>query len=63
MEKTIDQIKFVEIEKQNLLDLMQLAEEEKDIYLIEDTTLQINALLKTCKKLQLESLLLFLEIY
>lgn len=57
LEKTIDQIKFVEIEKQNLLDLIQLAEEENDIYLIEDTTLQINALLKTCKKLQLESLL------
>ena len=50
LEKTIDQIKFVEIEKQNLLDLIQLAEEENDIYLIEDTTLQINALLKTCKR-------------
>ncbi len=57
LEKTIDQIKFVETEKQNLFELMQLAEEEKDVYLIEETTLQINALLKSCKKLQLESLL------
>ncbi len=57
LEKTIDQIKFIEIEKQNLFELMQLAEEEKDVDLIEETTLQINALLKTCKKLQLESLL------
>ena len=30
LEKTIDQIKFIEIEKQNLFELMQLAEEEKD---------------------------------
>ena len=57
LEKTIDQIKYVEIEKQNLFELMQLAEEEKDVYLIEETTLQIDVLLKTCKKLQLESLL------
>ena len=57
LEKTIDQIKYVEMEKQNLFELMLLAEEEKDVYLIEETTLQIDVLLKTCKKLQLESLL------
>ena len=30
LEKTIDQIKYVEIEKDNLFELIQLAEEEKD---------------------------------
>ena len=57
LEKIIDQIKFVEIEKENLFDLMQLALEEKDYILIEETNVQIDDLLKTCNKLQLESLL------
>ena len=57
LEKIIDQIKNVEIEKENLFELIQLAEEEKDINLIEETIEQIEILFKTCNKLQLESLL------
>ena len=57
LEKTIDQIKTVEIEKENLFDLLRLAEEEKDNVFIEETREQIERLLKTCNKLQLESLL------
>ena len=36
LEKTIDQIKFVEIEKENLFELIKLAEEEKDNTLIKE---------------------------
>ena len=57
LEKTIDQIKYVEIEKDNLFELIQLAEEEKDNILIKETIEQIEILVKTCNKLQLESLL------
>ena len=57
LEKTIDQIKSVEIEKEDLFELMQLAEEEKDAVLIQETSLQIDDLVKKCNKLQLESLL------
>ena len=57
LEKTIDQIKFVEIEKENLFELIKLAEEEKDNILIGETIEQIECLVKTCNKLQLESLL------
>ena len=57
LEKIIDQIKNVEIEKENLFELIQLAEEEKDINLIEETIEQIEILFKTCNTLQLESLL------
>ena len=57
LEKTINQIKYVEIEKDNLFELIQLAEEEKDNILIEETIEQIEILLKACNKLQLESLL------
>ena len=57
LEKTIDQIKYVEIEKDNLFELIQLAEEEKDNVLIEEIIKQIESLFKTCNKLQLESLL------
>ena len=57
LEKTIDQIKYVEIEKDNLFELIQLAEEEKDNNLIKETIEQIERLVKFCKKLQLESLL------
>ena len=53
----IDQIKCVETEKDNLLELIQLADEEKDNILIEETIEQIEILAKTCNKLQLESLL------
>jgi len=57
LEKIIDQIKSVEIEKENLLELLILAEEEKDNKLIEETILQIGNLVKKCNRLQLESLL------
>ena len=57
LEKTIDQIKYVEIEKENLFELIQLADEEKDYTLIKETIEQIESLVKTCNKLQLESLL------
>ena len=57
LEKKIDQVKSVEIQKQNLFELIQLAEEEKDNILIEETIEQIENLVKTCNKLQLESLL------
>ena len=57
LEKIIDQINFVEIEKKNLFELIKLAEEENDDILIEETTEQIESLVKTCNKLQLERLL------
>jgi len=57
LEKIIDQIKYVEIEKENLFELIQLAEEEKDNVLIEETIEQIESLFKICNKLRLESLL------
>ncbi len=57
LEKIIDQIKSVELEKMNLFELFQLAEDEKDYVLIDEITLQIENLEKTCNKLQLESLL------
>ena len=57
LEKIIDQVKSVQIEKDNLFELIQLAEEEKDFVLIEETIEQIENLSKICNKLQLESLL------
>ena len=57
LEKKIDQVKSVEIEKENLFELIQLAEVEKDNVLIEETLEQIQNLVKTCNQLQLESLL------
>ncbi len=57
LEKKINQIKSVEIEKENLFELFQLAEEEKDNVLVDETIEQIENLFKTCNKLQLESLL------
>ena len=57
LEKIIDQIKSIQIEKDNLFELIQLAEEEKDYMLIEETIEQIENLSKICDKLQLESLL------
>ena len=41
LEKTIDQIKSIQIEKEHLLELFQLAEEDKDDELIRETTIQI----------------------
>ncbi len=57
LEKTIDLIKSSEIEKNNLFDLITLAEEEKDQELIDETISQIDVLVKKCDQLQLESLL------
>ena len=57
LEKTIDQIKSIQIEKNHLLELFQLAEEEKDDELIRETSDQIDSLVNICSKLQIESLL------
>ena len=57
LEKKINQVKSVEIEKENLFELIQLASEEEDNVLIEETVEQIQNLVETCNKLQLESLL------
>ena len=57
LEKTIDQIKSIQIEKEHLLELFQLAEEDKDDELIRETTIQIDILVNVSNKLQLESLL------
>ena len=57
LEKTIDQIKSIQIEKNHLLELFQLAEEEKDNELIRETSDQIESLVNICSKLQIESLL------
>ncbi len=57
LEKTIDQIRSVQIEKDNLFELVELAEEENDNDLIDETILQVENLAKICNKLQLESLL------
>ncbi|MDC3089088.1 peptide chain release factor 2 [Alphaproteobacteria bacterium] len=57
IEKNLDLIKFIEIEKSNLYELIDLAEEENDKELIDETICQIDSLVKKCNKLQLESLL------
>ena len=57
LEKTIDQIKCVEKEKENLCELIKLAEDENDNSLIEEIIEQIECLVNTCNQLQLESLL------
>ena len=49
LEKIIEIIKGIEIEKLNLVELLNLAEQENDKDLIEDTVLQINDLLKKRK--------------
>ena len=57
LEKIIEVVKFVETEKNSLIELIDLAEEENDKHFIEETVLQLNVLVKKCHKLQLESLL------
>ena len=57
LEKTIDLLNFIENEKKNLSELFDLAEEENDKELIQETIFQINELVKKCDQLQLESLL------
>ena len=57
LEKTIDVIKSIEIEKSGLVELIDLAEEESDQDFIDLSVLQLNELVKKCDKLQLESLL------
>ncbi len=57
LEKIIEVLKIIENERLSLEELIELAEEEKDLDLVEDTILQIDKLVKKCDKLQLESLL------
>ena len=57
LEKTIDVIKSIQIEKSGLVELIDLAEEESDQDFIDLSVLQLNELVKKCDKLQLESLL------
>ena len=57
LDKIIELLKLMEIEKNNLTELIHLAEEENDKELIEETIFQIDGLVKKCDKLQLESLL------
>ena len=57
LDKIIELLKLIEIEKSNLFELIHLAEEENDKELIEETIFQIDGLVKKCDKLQLESLL------
>ena len=57
LEKIIEVVNNIIIEKLDLVDLLDLAEQESDKSLINDTVLQIDKLVKKCDKLQLESLL------
>jgi len=57
LEKIIEVVKSIETEKNNLIELIDLAEEENDSAFIEETVIQLNELVKKCDKLQLESLL------
>ena len=57
LDKIIELLTLIEIEKSNLSELIDLAEEENDKELIEETIFQIDGLVKKCDKLQLESLL------
>ena len=57
LETTIETITNIENEKDDLIEILNLAEEENDISLINDTFREIIALEKKCSKLQLESLL------
>ena len=57
LEKIIDVVKSIEIEKNGLVELIDLAEEESDQDFINLSVLQLNELVKKCDKLQLESLL------
>ena len=57
LEKIIEVVKKIETEKLDLIDLLNLAEQENDNNLINDTVLQTNQLVKKCNKLQIESLL------
>jgi peptide chain release factor 2 len=57
LEKTIEIVKSIEIEKTSLIELIELAEEESDHGFVEETVIQLNELVKKCDNLQLESLL------
>ncbi|MDB0048808.1 peptide chain release factor 2 [Pseudomonadota bacterium] len=57
LEKTIELVKSIETEKNSLVELINLAEEERDQDFIEEAAIQLNELVKKCDKLQLESLL------
>ena len=47
--------KLIEIEKSNLTELIELAEEEKDKEISEETIIQIDGLGKKGDKIQMES--------
>ena len=57
LEKTMEVVKSIEIEKISLVELIDLAEEESDEDFIKETVIQLNELVKKCDNLQLESLL------
>ena len=57
LEKTIDIVKSIETEKNVLIELIDLAEDEGDEDFIEETVIQLSELVKKCDKLQVESLL------
>ncbi|MBL6850981.1 MAG: peptide chain release factor 2 [Alphaproteobacteria bacterium] len=57
LEKTIETIKNIENETNNLYELVDLAEQENDKIFLEETILQIDDLVNKCEKLQIESLL------
>ena len=57
LEKTIEVVRSTETEKNSLVELINLAEEESDQDFIEEAAIQLNELVKKCDKLQLESLL------
>jgi peptide chain release factor 2 len=50
-------VKSIQIEKNSLVELINLAEEESDQDFIEETVIQLNELVKKCDNLQIESLL------
>jgi peptide chain release factor 2 len=57
LEKTIESLNKIENEKNNLFELIDLAEEENDISFLNETISSIDSLALKCEKLQIESLL------
>ncbi len=57
LEKTTNLVKSIELEKNGLVELIDLAEEENDQHFIDLSVLQLDELVKKCNKIQLESLL------
>ena len=57
LEKVVENLQNIEDEKNNLFELINLAEEENDKSFFDETVLQIDDLLLKCQNLQLDSLL------